>query len=316
MNKIPKVKTKDLLSVTDFSKEEIFSIFEFSKKMKVELQQGKTHSYLHGKTLGMIFEKTSTRTRVSFEVGMFQLGGYALFLSRDDIQLGRGETVADTAKVLSRYLDGIMIRCYAHSTAVELALNATIPVINGLTDIFHPCQALADFFTIYEHNKTFKNVKLAFVGDGNNVAQSLMLTAAMLGVDFALACPKGYYPKKEVVEQAFSIASKSGSVITLTSDISMAVENATYLYTDVWVSMGQEKEASRRKRDFAKYKITKKILDKCAPECKVMHCLPAHRGEEITDEVIDSPHSIVLDQAENRLHVQKAILCALMMNKR
>lgn len=312
MIKIPRVKSKDLLSVTDFSKEEIISIFELSKKLKDELKQGKINSYLKGKTLGMIFEKTSTRTRVSFEVAMFQLGGYALFLSRDDIQLGRGETVADTAKVLSRYLDGIMIRCYAHATAIELAQNSTIPVINGLTDMFHPCQALADFFTIYESNRNFKNVKLAFVGDGNNVAQSLMLTAAMLGVDFALACPKGYYPKKEVVEQAFSIASKSGSVITLTSDIALAVENATHLYTDVWVSMGQEKEASRRKKDFAKYKITKKILDKCAPDCKVMHCLPAHRGEEITDDVIDSPQSIVLDQAENRMHVQKAILCTLM----
>lgn len=313
IGKIPKVKTKDLLSVTDFSKEEIIAIFEYTKKMKDELNQGKTHNFLEGKTLGMIFEKTSTRTRVSFEVAMFQLGGYALFLSRDDIQLGRGETVGDTARVLSRYLDGIMIRCYAHATALELAENATIPVINGLTDTFHPCQALADFYTIYERNKNFKNEKLAFVGDGNNVAQSLMLTAAMLGVNFALACPKGYYPAKNVVEMAFSIASKSGSVITLTGDIAMAVEQATYLYTDVWVSMGQEKEASRRRKDFAKYKITMKILDKCAPNCKVMHCLPAHRGEEITDEVIDSPQSIVLDQAENRLHVQKAILCALMV---
>ncbi|MBP8987985.1 MAG: ornithine carbamoyltransferase [Spirochaetes bacterium] len=313
IGKIPKVKTKDLLSVTDFSKEEMIAIFEYTKKMKDELNQGKTHNFLEGKTLGMIFEKTSTRTRVSFEVAMFQLGGYALFLSRDDIQLGRGETVGDTARVLSRYLDGIIIRCYAHTTALELAENATIPVINGLTDTFHPCQALADFYTIYERNKNFKNEKLAFVGDGNNVAQSLMLTAAMLGVNFALACPKGYYPAKNVVEMAFSIASKSGSVITLTGDIAMAVEQATYLYTDVWVSMGQEKEASRRRKDFAKYKITMKILDKCAPNCKVMHCLPAHRGEEITDEVIDSPQSIVLDQAENRLHVQKAILCALMV---
>lgn len=312
IGKIPRVKTKDLLSVTDFSKEEMIAIFEYTKKMKDELNQGKTHNFLEGKTLGMIFEKTSTRTRVSFEVAMFQLGGYALFLSRDDIQLGRGETVGDTARVLSRYLDGIMIRCYAHATALELAENATIPVINGLTDTFHPCQALADFYTIYERNKNFKNEKLAFVGDGNNVAQSLMLTAAMLGVNFALACPKGYYPAKNVVEMAFSIASKSGSVITLTGDIAMAVEQATYLYTDVWVSMGQEKEASRRRKDFAKYKITMKILDKCAPNCKVMHCLPAHRGEEITDEVIDSPQSIVLDQAENRLHVQKSILCALM----
>ena len=312
IGKIPKVKTKDLLSITDFSKEEIIAIFEYTQKMKDELNHGKTHNFLEGKTLGMIFEKTSTRTRVSFEVAMFQLGGYALFLSRDDIQLGRGETVGDTARVLSRYLDGIMIRCYTHATALELAENATIPVINGLTDTFHPCQALADFYTIYERNKNFKNEKLAFVGDGNNVAQSLMLTAAMLGVNFALACPKGYYPAKNVVEMAFSIASKSGSVITLTGDIAMAVEQATYLYTDVWVSMGQEKEASRRRKDFAKYKITMKILDKCAPNCKVMHCLPAHRGEEITDEVIDSPQSIVLDQAENRLHVQKSILCALM----
>ncbi len=206
IGKIPKVKTKDLLSVTDFSKEEMIAIFEYTKKMKDELNQGKTHNFLKGKTLGMIFEKTSTRTRVSFEVAMFQLGGYALFLSRDDIQLGRGETVGDTARVLSRYLDGIIIRCYAHTTALELAENATIPVINGLTDMFHPCQALADFYTIYEHNKNFKNEKLAFVGDGNNVAQSLMLTAAMLGVNFALACPKGYYPAKNVVEMAFSIA--------------------------------------------------------------------------------------------------------------
>ncbi len=312
MIKIPRVHTKHLLTVTDFTKDEILSLFELSKKLKDELKQGKVNHYLKGKTLGMIFEKTSTRTRVSFEVAMFQLGGYALFLSRDDIQLGRGETVADTAKVLSRYLDGIMIRCYAHATAIELAHNATIPFINGLTDMFHPCQALADLYTIYENNKNFKNVKLAFVGDGNNVAQSLMLTCAILGIDFALACPKGYYPKKEIVEHAFSIASKSGGIITLTSDIPMAVANATHLYTDVWVSMGQEKESSKRKKDFAKYKITMKILDKCAPDCKVMHCLPAHRGEEITDEVIDSPQSIVLDQAENRLHVQKAILCTLM----
>lgn len=309
---IPKVSSKDLINVTDFTKDEILSIFTFSKSMKDDLKKGTAHDHLNGKTLGMIFEKTSTRTRVSFEVAMFQLGGYAIFLSKEDIQVGRGETVADTAKVLSRYLDGIMIRCYSHATAIEVARNATIPVVNGLTDMYHPCQALSDLFTIYEGSNSFEDVKIAYIGDGNNVAQSLMLAASLLGVSISLACPKGYHPMSNIVDNAQSIAAASGSTITVTTDIVSAVENATHLYTDVWVSMGQEEEAVKRKKDFSEYQINRNILSKCAPHCKVMHCLPAHRGEEITDDVIDSPQSIVLDQAENRLHVQKAILCALM----
>ncbi len=309
--KVPEIKTKDLLSVTDLTRDEILGIFKFAAKLKKDLKQAKPHPYCSGKTLGMIFEKNSTRTRVSFETGMFQLGGHALFLSRDDIQLGRGETIGDTAKVLSRYVDGIMIRAYSHAKVTELARCATIPVINGLTDLSHPCQALSDFFTIYEREKDFKNIKMAYVGDGNNVAHSLMLCAALLGMDLAVASPKNYQPDTDIAAAAFRLSSDSGAKITLTTDINLAVENAHYLYTDVWISMGQEREAGKRKKAFANYKITKKIMQKCAERCAIMHCLPAHRGEEIDADVLDSNQSIIFDQAENRLHVQKAIMCAL-----
>ncbi len=310
--KIPEIKSKDLLTITDLTREETLSVFKFTEKLKKDQETGKQHAYLQGKTLGMIFEKTSTRTRVSFEAGMFQLGGHALFLSNDDIQLGRGETIADTARVLSRYVDGIMIRTYSHDKVTELAQKATVPVINGLTDLFHPCQALADFFTIYERHNSFKNLKLAYVGDGNNVAHSLLLGAALLGMNIAVASPRGYQPDSHVVARAFQLSSQSGSKIDVTTDINLAVENANYLYTDVWVSMGQEKEAGRRKKAFSAYKITQKTLHRCAENCRIMHCLPAHRGEEIEAAVIDSDRSIIFDQAENRLHVQKALMVALM----
>lgn len=310
--KIPKLKTKDLVTLTDLSAPEILNIFDLSARLKKDLAAGKRVPVLEGKTLAMIFEKNSTRTRVSFEAGMFQLGGCALFLSRDDIQLGRGETVADTARVLSRYVDGIMIRTDLHSKVVELARTATVPVINGLSDLFHPCQALADFFTIYEREKKLEKVKLAYVGDGNNMVHSLLVGAAMLGMDISVACPRGYQPDSQVSALAFQISSRTGSKLMVTTDINLAVEGAHYLYTDVWTSMGMEKEAARRRKAFADYKITRKVLRKCADRCAVMHCLPAHRGEEIDDDVIDSECSIVFDQAENRLHVQKALMCALM----
>ncbi len=314
--KIPALKTKDLLSITDLSREEILDLFALAERLKKEHLSGKINRCLEGKTLGMIFEKKSTRTRVSFEAGMFQLGGYALFLSSDDIQLGRGETVADTARVLSRYVDCIMIRTYIHNKVIELAANASIPVINGLTDLFHPCQALSDFYTIHEREKDFRSVKLAYVGDGNNVAHSLLLGGAMLGINISVACPREYMPNNDIVATAFKLSAESGSKITITSDINMAVESANYLYTDVWVSMGQEKESGKRKKIFSKYKITKKLLQKCANGCCVMHCLPAHRDEEIESEVLDSENSIIIDQAENRLHFQKALLCALMRRKK
>jgi len=297
--RIPALKSKDLLSVTDLSREEILRTFQLAARLKADLKNRRPHRLLEGKTLAMIFEKTSTRTRVSFETGMFQLGGHALFLSSDDIQIGRGETIADTARVLSRYVDGIMIRTFSHDTITELAGNAEVPVINGLTDLFHPCQALSDFFTIYEREKGFKGKKLAYVGDGNNMAHSL-------------AGPREYEPQSSVEGTAFQISSQMGSTIEVSSDINLAVQGADYLYTDVWVSMGQEREVARRKKIFARYKITADILKKCADGCAVMHCLPAHRGEEIDGEVLDSKRSIVLDQAENRLHVQKALMCALM----
>jgi ornithine carbamoyltransferase len=260
----------------------------------------------------MIFEKSSTRTRVSFESGIYQLGGQALFLSGADIQLGRGETIADTAKVLSRYVNGIMIRTDLHQKVIELARESGIPVINGLTDSSHPCQALTDFFTIFEREEKLEGVKLAYLGDGNNVANSLLLCAATLGVDISIACPARYMPDSSIIDRAKKLARISGSSITITPDIDEAVKGAMYLYTDVWTSMGQEKEYMKRKKIFAKYRITREILKKCAPGCKVMHCLPAHRGEEIDADVIDSDDSIVFDQAENRLHVQKALMCALM----
>ncbi len=314
--KIPSVKTKDLLTVTDLSRDEIIDIFELSEKLKRRLKNGLPHRHLKRKTLAMIFEKSSTRTRVSFETGIYQLGGHGLFLSSNDIQLGRGESMSDTAKVMSRYVDGIMIRTFSQDLIIELAENSTIPVINGLTDMFHPCQALTDFFTIYEREKDLNRVKFAFIGDGNNMAHSLLLTAAILGVDISIATPKKYMPDIHIVEEAYKLSSVSGAKINITNQIDEAAEGTNYIYTDVWASMGQEKETAKRKKDFAKFRITRDLMNKCAPDCRVLHCLPAHRGEEIDGDVMDSDQSIIFDQAENRLHVQKAIMCTLMKKKR
>ena len=309
------MKTKDFLQITDLDREEIIEIFDFTLKLKRDLKKGKHYSFLRKKTLAMIFEKSSTRTRVSFEVGIQQLGGFSLFLSGNDIQIGRGESLQDTAMVLSRYVDAIMIRTFRHENVIALAKNATIPVINGLSDTSHPCQSLTDYYTIYENNRNLPKVKLAYIGDGNNVANSLLLGAPILGINFSIATPKGYGPEKEIAKQAHALAAKTGSRIFITHDIDEAIKGADYLYTDVWTSMGQEKEAQKRKKDFKKYRITRDILKKCAPNCKIMHCLPAHRGEEIDADVIDSEQSIVFDQAENRLHVQKAVMCALIGKK-
>ena len=314
--KIPHIHAHDLLKDTDFSEKELLELFRFSAALKADTKKGKRSHILEGKTLGMIFEKSSTRTRVSFEVGMYQLGGQALFLSKNDIQLGRGETVPDTAKVLSRYLDGIMIRTFEQEKVEELAKHADIPLINGLTDSFHPCQAYTDYFTIYERETGLSGLKLAFIGDGNNMVHSLLLTGALLGVHVSIASPKGYMPDPAVVEEARTIALKSGSQIVVTDKIEEAARGSNYLYTDVWTSMGQEKEMLKRKKAFAKYKISVELIKKCCPDAKVMHCLPAHRGEEVDQVVLDSPYSIIFDEAENRLHTQKGIMCALMSKKR
>ena len=255
----------------------------------------------------MIFQKSSTRTRVSFEVGMYELGGTALFLSTNDIQLGRGEPIKDTAKVLSRYVDGIMIRATNHADVVELAEEADVPVINGLTDVEHPCQAFADILTIKEH-KGDLNRKLTFVGDGNNVSNSLLLICAYLGMDFAIACPKGYEPDKKITEKGLEIAKETGSTITITPDLELALKDADAVYTDVWVSMGEEEEAEKRNNDFAKYQVNEETMKLAKDDAIFMHCLPAIRGKEVTSEVIDGPQSVIYDQAENRLHAQKAIM--------
>ncbi|MBN2039834.1 MAG: ornithine carbamoyltransferase [Spirochaetes bacterium] len=312
---MPVLRTNHLTSITDLSYDEIISLFELTSRLKSCVKKNKKHAYLPGKTLAMIFEKSSTRTRVSFETGIFQLGGQGLFLDMNSLQLGRGETISDTARVFSRYVDAIMIRTFSHQRVIELANNSNIPVINGLSDTFHPCQALTDFFTIYERNKTLKGTKLLYIGDGNNVANSLLLGAAILGIDITIACPKSYEPDKDIIEKASIITLNSGAKINITSSIDEAAENANYIYTDVWISMGQEKEAAKKKKLFKKYKISKEILNKCAKDCLVMHCLPAHRGEEIDAEIMDSGRSIIFDQAENRLHIQKAVMCSLMKNK-
>ena len=310
--RIPKIQSKHLLTVTDLSREEILSLFRFAAKLKKDTKKGRYKNYLKNKSLAMIFEKCSTRTRVSFETGMTLLGGHALFLSGDDIQLGRGESIEDTSRVLSRYVSGIMIRTFEHEKVETLARYSHIPVINGLTDTFHPCQALADFFTIYENTKKLDTVKLAYIGDGNNVANSLILTAALLGSNISVATPKRYAPHVHILEKAFKISSQTGSHIEITSDINQSVSNADFLYTDVWTSMGQEKESSKRRKALSKYRITMDLVKKASPRCKVMHCLPAHRGEEIDADVMDSEHSIIFEQAENRMHIQNSIVCSLL----
>ncbi|HHV71999.1 MAG TPA: ornithine carbamoyltransferase [Clostridia bacterium] len=306
------MKGKDLLSIYDLSLEEINLIFRVAEELKSDRKIGKPHPYLQGKTLAMIFQKHSTRTRVSFEVGMYQLGGYALYLSGKDLQLGRGETIKDTAQVLSRYVDGIMIRTFSHEEVEELAYYASVPVINGLTDLLHPCQVLADLFTIKEKKGSLKGLKLAFIGDGNNVAHSLLYGCSKVGMDIAVASPPGYKVKEEIVERAMAVAKKTGSKILITEDPLEAAKDADVLYTDVWASMGQEEEQEERMKMFSNYQVNKEMLKYTKEDPIFLHCLPAHRGEEVTEEIIDGPWSAVFDEAENRLHVQKAIMALLM----
>jgi ornithine carbamoyltransferase len=300
---------RNLISIYDLTSGKIESIFQKAKELKELHLQGRSYRPLEGMSLAMIFEKPSTRTRVSFEVGMYQLGGHALFLNPQDTQLGRGEAIADTARVLSRYVDGIMIRTFSQERVQEMARFASVPVINGLSDLVHPCQILSDIFTVCEKRATYHALKVAYVGDGNNVANSWIHGALRLGFDLSLACPSGYEPNQEILSRAMREAS---SKIILTHDPKEAVEGADVISTDVWTSMGQEEEHDKRIQAFHSYQVNSALLRGAKEDVLVMHCLPAHRGEEITDEVMDGPHSIVFDQAENRLHVQKAILTLLM----
>jgi ornithine carbamoyltransferase len=306
------IEVKDLLSVHDLSTKEINDILHLAKTLKEQLKNGEEHHLLKGKTLGMIFQKASTRTRVSFEVGMWQLGGAALFLNANDMQIGRGEPVKDTARVLSRYVDGIMIRTFSHDEVIELAEFATVPVINALTDLMHPCQALTDIFTVLEHKGTLKGLKMVYIGDGNNMVNSLLQACAKVGMDISIATPKDYEPDATIVAEALTVAAITGSKIILCEDPLEAAKDADVLYTDVWASMGKEVEQEDRREVFAHYQINQEVMNVAKEDAIVLHCLPAHRGEEITEEVLESKHSVVFDQAENRLHVQKAIMVLLM----
>lgn len=305
-------KGRDFISLHDFSQDELGSIIEVANELKEEQKAGRPHPVLQGKTLGMIFTKSSTRTRVSFEVGMYQLGGHALFLSGRDIQLGRGETIADTARVLSRMVDGIMIRTFSHQEVLDLAKFAEIPIINGLTDLLHPCQVLADLMTIQEHKGRLAGLKLAYIGDGNNMAHSLMYGGAKMGLHVVIASPTGYKPDPTVVAMAQTDAKANGGSVEVVEDPLEAVKGADVLYTDVWASMGQEAEAKVRQAAFKGYQINSDVLKRADRSAIVLHCLPAHRGEEITDEVIEGAQSVVFDEAENRLHAQKAIMALVM----
>ncbi|MCX5750592.1 MAG: ornithine carbamoyltransferase [Candidatus Saganbacteria bacterium] len=295
-----KLKGRDLASISDLSYAEIKEIYLLAAKLKKELKTGKNHKpYLKGKSIALVFEKPSNRTRVSFDVGIYQLGGHPVVLMPDEIQLGLRESVADVARTLSRFVDGIVVRTFAHKSVEELAKHASVPVINGLSDQEHPCQALADFFTILEKKRTFKGLKIAYVGDGNNVCYSLMLLAEQIGVKMSVATPKGYEPR-------------ALGAIQIVNDPREAVKDADVIYTDVWASMGQEKEAAEKKLKFKDFQVNAKLLSLAKKDALVMHCLPAHRDEEITDDVLEGKQSVVFDQAENRLHVQKAILVKLL----
>lgn len=301
-----------LLTLHDLTGEEIFQILDLAKKLKSDLKKGITEPTLKGKTLGMIFSKSSTRTRVSFEVGMGQLGGRAIFLSSNDIQLGRGESIYDTAKVLSRYLDGIMIRTYKQSDVEDLAKYGSVPIINGLTDLVHPCQILADFQTIEEHKGHRGGLKLAYIGDGNNIAHSLLYGCAKVGIDISVASPKDYACDEEIVANAKSDAKKTGVSITLTDDPAGAIKNADVVITDTWCSMGQDAEKEERIKAFKGFQVDKKLFANAKDDAIFMHCLPAYRGYEVTEDIIDGPMSVIFDEAENRLHAQKAVMQILM----
>jgi len=306
------MKKRSLVCDYDFSKAEIIQIFDRAKKVKAEVKSGKLTPYLAGKTLGMIFEKSSTRTRVSFEVGMYQLGGSALFLSSKDIQLGRGETIEDTARVLSRYVDIIMARTFEHSKVEDLAKYGDIPIINGLTDLLHPCQALTDYYTAYEKGRKLEGMKLVYLGDGNNMAHSLLLTGAILGCNVVICSPKSMAPSADVVNKAKQLALRSGGSANVIEDPREACKDADVIYTDVWASMGQETQFSEKEKTLRPYQVNKDLFSLAKRDALFMHCLPAHRGEEVTGDVIDGPNSVIFDEAENRLHVQKSIMLFLM----
>jgi ornithine carbamoyltransferase len=306
------MKGKSLVSVHDLTIEEVWQILELTRAVKEKNLVGEPYRPLEGKTLGMIFAKPSTRTRVSFEVGIYQLGGVGLYLGPKDLQLNRGETISDTAKVLSRYLDGIMIRTFSHQDVVDLARFGSIPVINGLTDLLHPCQALTDLYTILEKRGKIEGLKLTYVGDGNNMAHSLMHAASKIGMNVAVGAPKGYEPAKEIVENSKKNAAFWGTDVLVTSDPVEAVKDADVIYGDVWASMGQEAEANERKKLFEPFQINAELVKHAKDDYTFLHCLPAHRGEEVTAEIIDGHHSVVFDEAENRLHTQKAIMALVM----
>lgn len=306
------IKGRDFLSLLDFDRETLSFLLELAAKLKLETKSGQTHHLLKNKTLAMIFAKPSLRTRVSFEAGIQQLGGNAIVLKQDEINLGVRESIADTARVLSRYVDGVMIRTFAQKDIIEFAEYADIPVINALTDLSHPCQVMADLLTIKENFGSFENLKLAYVGDGNNMTHSLMAGCAIFGMDISVGCPTGYEPDKNFTEKCNDIAKKSGSKIQITSSPQDAVKNANIIYTDVWASMGQESEAEERREIFKNYQINKALMTNASDNAIVLHCLPAHRGEEITAEVFEEHASSIFEQAENRLHAQKAIMASIM----
>lgn len=303
---------RDLVSIRDVTREEIETLFSLAADLKRRLKRGKPHPRLAGKTLALIFEKPSLRTRVTFEVAMTQLGGHAIYLAPQDIRLGARETVEDGARNLSRWVDGIVARTFEHALVEQLARFATVPVINALTDLLHPCQVLCDLFTLYEKRKKLKGLRVAFIGDGNNVCNSWLYGAAKMGIHLTVACPKGYEPNREVFTKARAESEATYAVLEITHDAARAARDADVLYTDVWTSMGHEEQRAKRMRDFQSFQVNQRLVESAQKDVLVMHCLPAHRGEEITDEVMDGPHSIILDQAENRLHMQKAILVTLL----
>ncbi|GFO68643.1 ornithine carbamoyltransferase [Geomonas limicola] len=300
---------RDFLALSQFTKAELDAIFALTKELKQKQKSGVEHHLLKGKTLAMIFEKSSTRTRISFEVGMYQLGGHPLFISSKDSQMGRGEPIKDTARVMARYCDGVMIRTFAQETVEEFAKYASIPVINGLTDLHHPCQIMADLFTVIEHKGSYQGLKFAWIGDGNNMANTWIEAAAIFGFDLTLACPEGYDPDATVMAWA---KANGTSKIEVVRDPKAAALEADVVNTDVWASMGQEEEQKIREKAFAGYQVDNNLMSVAKEDAIVLHCLPAHRGEEISDEVIEGWHSVVWDEAENRLHVQKAIMATLM----
>ncbi|WJY28020.1 MULTISPECIES: ornithine carbamoyltransferase [Sporosarcina] len=307
-----KLKGMDFLTVTDFTADDLYYLLDKAVKMKKDFEAGKGSQPLAGKTLGMVFEKNSTRTRISFDVGMNQLGGHSLMMNPNDLQIGRGETIADTAKVFSEYLDAVMIRANSHDMVKEFAENADIPVINGLTDKFHPCQALADLLTMLEVKGKLAGLKAAYIGDGNNVAHSLLLACAKMGIDTAIATPAGYEMDTDVAQEVEQEAKEAGAVFTQTTDPAEAAADADFLYTDVWVSMGEDSEKEARLKAFEGYQIDEQLAKHAKPDYTFMHCLPAHRGLEVSADVIDGSHSVVFQQAGNRMHAQKSLLAALL----